>query len=101
MAGEHCTPANRSSDVIHFTDNSQTSVSTGVFISTYANAMQLYEMLQSIMQKVFPKQDKSQHSEQRKDPLYSDKHNAAIVVFNVSTGKRKLQYVGVEEFMFA
>lgn len=54
--------------------------------------------------KFFPKQDKGQHSKQRKHPLYSDKHNAAIVVFNVSTKKQEYSMWGVgwgEEFMFA
>lgn len=62
---------------------------------TNANAMQLCRRLQSIMQQVFPKQDKGKHFKQRKHSLYSDKHNAAIVVFNVSTKKQEYSMWGV------
>lgn len=63
--------------------------------------MQRCRMLQSIMHFFFLNQDKDQHSKQRKHPLYSDKHNVAIVVFNVSTIKEGYSMWRGEEFMFA
>lgn len=48
----------------------------------------------------FPKTRQKPTFQTKKHPLYSDKHNAAVVVLNVST-KNRNTVRGGEEFMFA